>query len=401
MTTRASSPSPNLFFNWPAYLTLAAIGAAGILSLESFLGRWGALVLLILFGFLIDRYPPVGTAVFHRRANLYLALQTALVVTLLLISGANAHVFTLLFFILSAIAALVNTFRLGLAWISLFGFITAASFVARVGWGTGLGSTLPLIGGYFFFLVVANALHRASAAQTESTRLLADLRRANEQLTAYARQVEALAISEERNRMAREMHDTVGHRLTVAAVQLEAAQRLISSDPERAASMVETGRDQVRAGLQDLRRTVAQLRQPLETGLSLPTAIQRLAEAFQAATGVQVHLDLQPGECELPALHHQALYRAVQEGLTNIQRHAQARQAWIELSCHSGSLHLRLRDDGPGEDRLDDAEPPGFGLLGLQERAAQLNGEVEFTRLPEGGALLQMRLPQPAEMTHA
>ena len=96
-------------------------------------------------------------------------------------------------------------------------------------------------GGYLFFGVVTNALTQARMAQRQNALLLGELQAKNRQLEEYAAQVETLTVVEERNRLAREMHDTIGHRLTTAAVQLEGAQRLAASEPERAVALIGAG----------------------------------------------------------------------------------------------------------------------------------------------------------------
>ena len=204
-------------------------------------------------------------------------------------------------------------------------------------------------------------------------------------------------MAEERNRLAREMHDTLGHRLTVAAVQLEGAQRLIPRDPQRAAHMVGTVRDQVREALSELRRTVAALRTPLAADLPLPTALARLAAGFEGATGLAVHLTLPEEMPALPDTHRLALYRAAQEALTNVQRHAQAQDVWLQLARQDETVTLTVGDNGVGAPV--DAERAGFGLRGMQERAAQLGGELALESRPDGGAQLFLRLPLPTEGT--
>jgi signal transduction histidine kinase len=252
-------------------------------------------------------------------------------------------------------------------------------------------------GGYLFFGVVTNALTQARLAQRRNALLLGELQAKNRQLEAYAAQVETLAAIEERNRVAREMHDTIGHRLTAAAVQLEGAERLAARQPERATALIGAGRQQVRDALQDLRLTVGRLREPVEVELSLPQALRRLAASFQEATGLVVHLELPETPCEMTSAQRLALYRTAQEGLTNIQRHAAARQAWLRLECSPDRLALQVSDDGCGlvaGAGLPTGQPgSGFGLRGLRERAAQLNGAVALADRPGGGAILTIQLP--------
>ena len=183
--------------------------------------------------------------------------------------------------------------------------------------------------------------------------------------------------------------------LTVAAVQLEGAQRLIPAEPERAARMVGTVRDQVREALTELRRSVAMLRTPLEADLSLPHALARLVTSFEEATGLTVHRVLPEEMPDLPETHRLAFFRATQEALTNIQKHAAASQVWLVLTVHDDSVALLVSDDGQGITLR--ADHVGYGLRGLRERAAQLGGDLHLEPRSGGGAQLSFRLPLPEE----
>lgn len=205
-------------------------------------------------------------------------------------------------------------------------------------------------------------------------------------------------MADERNRMARELHDSLGHRLTVAAVQLEGAQRLIPADAEKASRMVGTVREQVREGLSELRRTVAALRVPLGAGLPLDQAIAQVCGRFGQATGMAVHLAPDAGP-PLPEETRHALYRAAQEMLTNVQRHAQAGEVWIELHASDRRLSLAVSDNGVGLAQSDKGS--GFGLRGLREGAAALGGELHLQPRSGGGTLVTLSLPAPSEEASA
>jgi signal transduction histidine kinase len=301
--------------------------------------------------------------------------------------------FTLLYFVLSPQAWLMLPTRLAIAWIAVFVVGVGAFCIGRWGIPGGLVTTIVYAAGYSFLAVFVDALQRADAARRESQRLLDELREAHSTLQDYAVRVEELAVVEERSRLAREMHDTIGHRLTVASVQLEGAQRLIAHDPERAAQMVITVREQVREALAELRSTVAALRKPIEADLRLRSALQRLVDHFETATSLTVHW-IWPDELPpLPDAYRLALFRAAQEALTNIQRHAGATQVWLVLTTHDDAVTLLISDDGKGV-RLG-AGQVGFGLRGLRERATQLGGEVHVEPRRGGGTQLSFRLPLP------
>jgi len=375
------------------YAILVAVLIAALESAPTPLVRGATIALLLVFGLLM-----VPTDAWSRTqapgwpAYLGLAVQTAVTAALMYMSD-NWSLFTILFFILSGQAVLLFPIRPAMAWIAGFVAITTIFGVAK--WGSPGGMmTLALYGGgYSLIAALAHALASAETARRKSQALVEELQAAHEKMQEYAGRIEELAVVEERSRLAREMHDTLGHRLTVAAVQLEGAQRLIGSDPDRAAQMVGTVREQVREALAELRQTVAALRAPLEADLSLPHALARLAAHFETATGVTVHQVLPRVEelPDLPSTHRLALYRAAQEALTNIQRHAEAGQVWLVLSGDGSAVTLLVGDDGKGLSLS--GEQAGFGLHGLRERAVQLGGEMHVEPRHGGGTQLSFRLP--------
>ncbi|MCX6029101.1 MAG: sensor histidine kinase [Chloroflexi bacterium] len=374
-----------------AYLTLAGVTAAGLWQIDRILLRWLALGLLVGFGLLHSRLPEQnGSPQSRRLANLIIAAQTGLVLALIETTRIGFP-FIFLFFILSVTVMLYNPLRLGLMWLGGFVLLTGWFFFEQEGLSSGLQAMAIYAGGYLFFGVITNALTQARLTQRQNALLLGELQHKNRQLEAYAAQIETLAVVEERNRLAREVHDSIGHRLTTAAVQLEGAQRLAANEPARAAALIGAGRQQVREALQDLRRTVGRLREPVEIELSLPQALHRLATSFQEATGLAVHLELPENACEVTSSQRLALYRTAQEGLTNIQRHAAAHQAWLHLACSPDRISLQVMDDGCG--LLTGTPSTGFGLAGLRERAAQLDGAITLADRPGGGTILAIQLP--------
>ncbi|MEA3335218.1 MAG: sensor histidine kinase [Chloroflexota bacterium] len=320
-------------------------------------------------------------------AYLYLAVQTVIVTALVLIEPYQ-FLSVILFFVLSAEAPTLLPGRQWWVWIAIFGLATTWTLFGR-----GDTSNLIVLPVYFaafiFFAAFSQQTMEAQEAREESQRLLDELQVAHRQLQSLAAQAEELAVSEERNRLAREMHDTLGHRLTVAAVQLQAVERLIPTDADRSVKMTGTVREQIRQALTELRRTVATLRAPLETDLALLPALRRLAEEFDNASNTTVHLMLPNELPDLPPAHRLALYRAAQEGLTNVQKHADARDVWLQLDQRDSTLTLTVRDNGVGL-MANNEKYPAFGLRGLQERAALVGGDLDIEAQASGGTLLQL-----------
>jgi signal transduction histidine kinase len=355
--------------------------------------RWVIVILLAAIAIVQLRAPRSGSPAWA--IHLYLGVHGGLVAALMFLQpGWTMYPVLLVAPITRAILAL--PLRLGVVWTAAYVVATAASFAIGMNLGEGLIALILYGVLYAFFGTFAGTLARADAARRESQALLAELQQAHAQLQEYAARVEEMAIVEERNRLAREMHDTLGHRLTVAAVQLEGAERICSSDPDRAASMVSTVREQVRAGLRELRSTVSALRTPIEADLQLGTSLRRLIDHFEKATGLTVNRALPDEMPALPETHRLALFRAAQEALTNVQRHAEASQVWLLLTVQDDSVTLLVGDDGRGLSTRNDRS--GFGLRGLRERAAQLGGELHTEPRPGQGTQLSFRLPIPGKV---
>ena len=384
MTPRRVPLYDPFLVNVAAYLTLGAVAISGLLALETSRSRWIAGVLLIAFGILLALALRIENE--ERYVHLYFAAQTLVSGSLFSLQPDHSP-FGALFFVLSAQVMLLLPLRPAALWIAAFIVLTGISFVHFFGW-IGLLWLLPNIGGYLFFATFGNLWRQAELARRRSQQLL-------EELQVAQRQRQDLAVAEERNRLAREMHDSLGHRLTVAIVQLEGAQRLIPTAPDRAAHMIGTMRDEMKEALAELRHTVAALREPLEDAEAAPLAqaLTRLAQTFRDSTGLAVHLDLPDSLPDVPEAHWLALYRAAQESLTNAQRHAAAKQVWLALSAANDHITLTAADDGKGFGVQTATREGGYGLRGLRERAVQLGGELVLEGRPGGGAQVRFSLP--------
>ncbi|WP_420644376.1 histidine kinase [Candidatus Leptofilum sp.] len=396
MTTSIRHRSNYSFWllNAAAYLTWLGILVSALPELAGEPNRTFVLVLFGLFFVGLSVYAFLEERPFL--VHLYLLVQTMIAVTISLQVPvrAAAGISTFLF-VLSAQAMLFLPMLPGLVWIVIFIGVTWLAGYLGVG-VVHANDFVAILGGYLFFGTFGAGLRQANEARQRSQQLLTELQEAHEQLRAYTTQAQQLAVSEERNRLAREMHDALGHRLTVAVVQLEGAQRLIPSNPDKSASMIEAMRAQLKQALAELRQSVSALRSPENTAAlngSLETAVSHLAQTFQEATGLPVHLQLPKEVPLLPESHRLALYRTAQESLTNVQRHAHAQQAWLQLVADDEQVSLTVADDGQGF--ADEVADGRFGLIGLRERAKQLGGVLKIGPAQQGGAQLCLELPIP------
>ncbi|MDO5627027.1 MAG: sensor histidine kinase [Mobilicoccus sp.] len=246
-----------------------------------------------------------------------------------------------------------------------------------------------------FILAFAVLLRRSATDSAERAALLADreaaharLSRANASLRESVEREKELVLARERARSARELHDGLGHRLTVTTMSLDFAVRRRESDPDRAWAEVATARDTVQEALAEMRLWVRALNPVSVEGLTGPAALDAVADAFRG-TGVEVTLQVTGTERPMSDAVLLFCHRFVQEGLTNALRHARARHVRLALDYDKDAVALSLTDDGGP---LAGDVTPGFGLRSLSDRAAQLGGEVE-ARSGERGLVLTARVP--------
>jgi signal transduction histidine kinase len=239
------------------------------------------------------------------------------------------------------------------------------------------------------FLVALIFLVGFSQAMTNAERARAELDEANRQLRDYAAQSEELATARERNRIAREIHDGLGHYLTTIHMQIQAARGILATDRPRADQTLAKAQQLSQEALGDVRRSVSALRTVPADRLSLPAALAELADAARAA-GLPTTINILGAERPLDLLEEHALYRAAQEGLTNARKHAQAASATLTLDFGDARLvRLTVADDGRGTSSTDG----GFGLLGLRERVQLVGGSLTLRTAPGAGLALIVEVP--------
>ncbi len=210
-----------------------------------------------------------------------------------------------------------------------------------------------------------------------------------ERARLFDRQAELGAL-EERNRLAREIHDTLAQGLTAVSLQLESADALLETavDPTRIRRIVQHALALTRANLEEARRSVMDLRAAPLQDKTLVEAIVSLAEEAAVAVDVLVVGQVRP----LPRRVETGIYRVVQEALNNVNRHAQAAQATIELTFAAGEVVLVVADNGIGFDP-DTVPPSRFGLIGMNERVKLLSGRFRLESAPGQGARIEVHIP--------
>ncbi len=213
---------------------------------------------------------------------------------------------------------------------------------------------------------------------------------ANQRTRNYALRAEEIGSLQERNRIAREIHDSLGHSLTTLNLYLEMAVKFAHTQPERSHEVLIEAKRLGSIALQDVRQSVSTLRSDPLQGKDLPIALHSLVEEFQQSNQIDSHCDL-----DLPLLIPSevaiAIYRIVQEGLTNITKYAQANKASIHVQTTTTAIELRIIDNGCGFNTSYNST--GFGLQGMRERVLSLQGKFEIFSSPGNGCQIVAIIP--------
>lgn len=276
------------------------------------------------------------------------------------------------------------------AW--FVGFILAAfgwSGLARFGfwkWPIAVGTLAAWTG-------LAMFLHRALATSSERGKLILELEAAKRELERARQRDARMAVVHERERLARDLHDSLGHSLVTLTVQLEAAQRLLGTEPARALELLAEMQKLTRASMEDLRRSLANLRAAVLGQRPLADALRTLCADASKRSGTSVECGLADGTNRLPPMVAEVIWRLAQEGLTNVERHAQARRVQISLALPSGGVRVQVRDDGVGLPADAENKPGHYGLRGLHERVEGLGGTFTVTTPETKGTLIEALIP--------
>jgi signal transduction histidine kinase len=286
-----------------------------------------------------------------------------------------------------------------LVWIAYF----VKHMYYSPGWlsnGTELHYLVLFTVGCIFAITIGRVVIRERASRTQSQELLLVLEQSHRQLQNYAEQVEELAATRERNRLARDIHDSLGHYLTVIIVQLEKALVFRDKKPEEADKAVSDAKHLASEALQDVRHSVSTLRSTHEL-LACSLSITRLVENIRSEHCL-IDLHLTGNESGFSQQSLQTLYRVVQEGLTNIQKHAQADHIEIELQFEEQMARLTIHDNGQGFDTgsasQKSVEYGGYGLQGLYERMELVSGHLELISTQGKGTTLHAMVPRYSYM---
>ncbi|MEL7141169.1 MAG: sensor histidine kinase [Cyanobacteria bacterium J06573_11] len=235
-----------------------------------------------------------------------------------------------------------------------------------------------------FMLLLVSALMSVKQSRNQLASALSQLRQ-------YSLQIEDQATLQERNRIAREIHDTLGHTLTAQSIQLDSGLFLLNTaKTEQASSFFNMSKSLCAQALQEVRQSVSLLRSDCLLEASLESAIAALIQELKTTTTIIPTLTINLQQ-SLPSELSLVVYRIIQAAVTNIVRHSEATTASLQLTTHSQTLYLIIQDNGKGFDPTQNST--GFGLQGMQERTAAINGQFNLVSEPGAGCLITIQIP--------
>ncbi len=279
-----------------------------------------------------------------------------------------------------------TTMAIVIAWLlNQFGWDALAS------WGGGRWFTflMQIMPGLVFLLFVGRIIQTSS----DRGKLILELKAAKRELEMARQRDAELAVLQERERLARDLHDSLGHSLVTLTVQLEGSQRLLSTDPARAATMLVEMQKLTRSSMEDLRRSLANLRAAGLGDRPLGDALQALCAEASQRSGMRAECELAEGANRVPPRVAEVIWRLAQEGLMNAQKHARAHRVQVRLDLQTKEVVFQAQDDGIGLPADAENKPGHYGLRGLRERVEGLGGTFRLTTTQPRGTLLEARIP--------
>ena len=375
------------------YFALAGVAARGleIYFSNDLEWRWVATPLVLSFGLLAATcHWPIRWL--WRFPHFYLAVQTGLVLALLLLPP-RIDVWGILYFLLSAQAMILFRQRIGFSWITIFAAAAMSSITYTLGWREGLLSSAVYASGYYFFGAFATATSQSEAARHRSQELLEELESANQQLREYAAQAEELAAAQERNRLARELHDSVTQTIFSMTLTAESSRILLKRGPKQVEPQLDRLNELAQGALEEMRTLIHELRPAAVVEDGLIPALHKHVDSLKQRDGLVVELNIH-GEARIGGEQQDGLFRIVQESLNNVSKHAQVDKALVTLQQTNGRVVLAIEDNGVGFDVS--AVPPGeehMGLTSIRERTEMLKGDLKVESSPGEGTRITVDIP--------
>ena len=321
---------------------------------------------------------------------LYLLLQSALVIALMAVPETQDF-FALLFIPLSMQVVLSFGRRLGYVCIAVYSLIIILCLLGSedgplfgMAMGTFFGGLCFLFGGY------AYQVQKAETARNQSQETFSELQTAHRQLQGYADQVASLAIEQERNRLARNLHDSVTQTVFSMNLATQSASLLLEKEPSRSLEQLLRLEDLAASALSEIQTLVSQLRPRSVAEEGLPTALRRMAAERQVREGLQVSLHIS-GDKSLSEMEAAGLYSITYEALTNVIKHSGVLEATVRLDLNEDEPYLEIEDHGLGFDpQATINQREHLGMIGMFEQANEIDWSLSVESHPRQGTCIRV-----------
>jgi signal transduction histidine kinase len=381
------------------YLAFAATAARALLDLWHDKGLWFTVAMLVLYLVSLIIEPTLITRKLPY-LHVFNALQT-IIGLLLLLGVSKLDYFALLFIPPCAQSVLYFPRKTALYWIGAIGLLMEIALLVHFPINESVGYLIIYPAAIFLFAGLVYLARESAEAQDRSETLLAELQAANQKLQAYAAQVEELAVAAERNRLARELHDSVTQIIFGLTLAAQAARILLDRDPPRVATQLDHIQSLAHKALAEMRALIQELHPSSDTREGLIPRLRRLTAERQSTDGLTVELNLTGDRC-LPAKIEEELLRITQEALNNIVKHAHTSQAVVTLNMENENrVTLFIEDQGVGFDPAQTRSMPGhLGLTSMSERMQALGGNLFIDSQPGRGTRIQVELDLEKEHAH-
>lgn len=347
------------------YLSVAVMALLGVSGLPTLQLQVMALALCLTFA-LLYRFL-FRTNYFEHRPSLYFGAQAVVMILLFLLKSGASDAFNFLFYTLTIHAAVMLTLRAAVTWTGIYFGIASMVVLADRG-SAGLFAILFYLTVFIVCIIMGRTVQQTELTSERNHRLVDELKETQQRL-------QELAVVEERNRLARDLHDSVKQQVFAISMQLSAARTTLSETDNAFSPVVEAERLAQQAGA-ELTTLINALRPPGLESKSLADAIREHTDIWSRQNNIksETHID---STVSANQQIDQALFRVLQEALANVARHSQANKATVHLKSENGNVVLKIEDNGIGYDA--ERITRGIGLDSMRERLEGVNGWLEIS----------------------
>ena len=387
---RLSDRSPQWIFYLVASFYLGTVFLRSILVYRDSPELFTVLGILFVWSVLLVSEPAISKR-WSKYVSIYVALQTGLIFVLLGMPGYTDF-FAIPFAILSMQVMLLLNFKVWVAWIGLCALVTTLLLV-----GTYEDQIVALVllytAGNVFYGFYARATRRAQTIRAENLALAQELQEANDKLQTYSTQMEQLVVARERNRLARDLHDSVTQTVFSMTLTTQSALLLLEREPARVPAQLDRLSQLARNSLSEMQLLISELKPEEAIRAGLAANIRGYLASGHFPEDLSIDLEVE-GEGSLGQSEEQSLFHIIQEALNNIVKHAQTCKAQVRLHLTEPAW-IEVEDQGRGFDLHRAQDNRKLGLLSMRERAAEIGWDLQIRTSPGAGTYIRVeKLPE-------